>query len=458
MEAQTTPARSTAVIITKPPEILAVFAIVTNQPPPRPPVIFAVFDSHSRPITHPNGAAFSFFGTARAGADYLARLLGFDVDLTRDKGMQWQAQLLSQLSAHCFVASDDDEEEPDKKQLEVDLFRADIATLEVRSALSEAKTELGELKDLVSRTRGENGRLGDEVKMLRIQLESARKALKKVEEERDRALAGGKTDTDVESSSASPSPPPVNKGKTPVGNPLPPPPRLFNQIEVLDGSSSTKALGKWSSSSGPHIRTSSTVVHHGPSGSKPSNGPFDSYDSSVQDLLNDQMLRDMQVAAEIQRELDRESDALMRQHELLIANSQQIFDCRVCMEMCPEDIMATLVGCEHVFCRECLLGHVKAGLEENKFPIVCPVCATEGDRPKHRRGGELYFVLDLTSGLLTSLRSCDARRARDSWGLGGGISQADQSSTGSLFSPDGVSEVRLSSGFCWWTVLNSLFP
>lgn len=56
--------------------------------------------------------------------------------------------------------------------------------------------------------------------------------------------------------------------------------------------------------------------------------------------------------------------------------------CAVCYSVwTPEDSMVILPGCKHPFCRECLVGHVHAKIEEGQFPIVCPSCAIDHSLP-----------------------------------------------------------------------------
>jgi hypothetical protein len=46
----------------------------------------------------------------------------------------------------------------------------------------------------------------------------------------------------------------------------------------------------------------------------------------------------------------------------------------------PEDFVARLDPCGHSFCRTCIKDYVGAKLKEHRFPILCPVCITEGDK------------------------------------------------------------------------------
>lgn len=198
--------KSAAAIISKSPEILAVFAIVTDQPPPRPPIVFVVFDPHPRPLAHPFGAGFSFFGTAEETTGYLVSLLAVDLSLS---GLQSQEQLLGTCSIHVFVVPDDPPT-LSTMELETELFKADILALEARYALAQQKTELSELQALHQRKVEE---MGNSLRALQSQLDCARQAISRAEGERDEALSFVKEG---------------DKGKGPAGGPPPPPPPSLN--------------------------------------------------------------------------------------------------------------------------------------------------------------------------------------------------------------------------------------
>ncbi|KAG8930697.1 hypothetical protein FRC01_002391 [Tulasnella sp. 417] len=151
------------------------------------PFIYAVFDSHSRPDLHPNVAAFSFFGEAPVAAELLSNLLSFDTTILNDEHLHWQTQLLSQYSAYVLVAHG--KPPLSKTQMEMVLFRANVAALEAKSALAEMKTNTTELQARFARTTAENNRLKDELRMLSAQVESLNATLREVNRERDEAFA-----------------------------------------------------------------------------------------------------------------------------------------------------------------------------------------------------------------------------------------------------------------------------
>jgi hypothetical protein len=57
---------------------------------------------------------------------------------------------------------------------------------------------------------------------------------------------------------------------------------------------------------------------------------------------------------------------------------QPTFQCGVCLEEQPEHEIARFHACLHLFCRSCLRQHIQAKLAERRYPILCPVCATDG--------------------------------------------------------------------------------
>lgn len=59
-----------------------------------------------------------------------------------------------------------------------------------------------------------------------------------------------------------------------------------------------------------------------------------------------------------------------RQSELL----RNIIKCPICMDLYSFEVMLHVEPCGHAVCREDMLGHVSAALDQRQWPIVCPVC------------------------------------------------------------------------------------
>jgi hypothetical protein len=71
----------------------------------------------------------------------------------------------------------------------------------------------------------------------------------------------------------------------------------------------------------------------------------------------------------------------------LLNSTQRLPECSICLDEMLADSIARIDSCGHVFCRECLRGHIIARLDERRFPILCPTCtATEG-KGKGKIGG-----------------------------------------------------------------------
>jgi len=61
-------------------------------------------------------------------------------------------------------------------------------------------------------------------------------------------------------------------------------------------------------------------------------------------------------------------------------------DCLTCTERFSTMSMVTVEGCGHMMCKGCMQGYIKMKLEESAWPILCPICATEGESQKKRQG------------------------------------------------------------------------
>jgi len=76
----------------------------------------------------------------------------------------------------------------------------------------------------------------------------------------------------------------------------------------------------------------------------------------------------------------------------------KVFECCICMNEMPVYFIARIDSCGHTFCRQCLLGHVTARLEERKFPILCPTCIVDKGKGKGKVG-EVSPILALDLGI-----------------------------------------------------------
>lgn len=154
LEGITDARRSCAVVLTRPPEIIVCLRLVNPHNS-----VYAIFDSHPRP-DHPDGAAFIFFTSAAMTARYIAELLPVDESLASDSELQWEAQLLSNLSAHLFQAGERDLSNSDDA-LQT-LFDANFGLLRLR-----VQEEIGKTRCNAITT--ENGKLEKTVRDLQAE-------------------------------------------------------------------------------------------------------------------------------------------------------------------------------------------------------------------------------------------------------------------------------------------------
>ncbi|KAI0035520.1 hypothetical protein K488DRAFT_43143 [Vararia minispora EC-137] len=73
---------------------------------------------------------------------------------------------------------------------------------------------------------------------------------------------------------------------------------------------------------------------------------------------------------------DTEDTMLRDQLHDLNRNPQQTFDCQICLDSYPEDVVLRVDYCRHEFCRHCMKEYIASKLQEHRFPIFCPICTT----------------------------------------------------------------------------------
>ncbi|EMD40862.1 hypothetical protein CERSUDRAFT_71120 [Gelatoporia subvermispora B] len=316
--------RSACAVITRPPEILAVLHLGSSAPS-----TFVVFDSHPRPHKHPAGAAFIFFNSSKRTAAYLAKLLRYDAHLLMDKSMQWQAQLLAHYSGHIFVSSQMTDPSTGLTELalqsSIEILNLKAKLLEIESRDKDLKAENAQLTDEVSKLRGEVADLRD--------LGQRQRAWTN---ERVRPYHSYATAVSTVANSYTLSRPAL------VGD-------LSSTNLHSSGSrqqpSTSKTKGKQREQP-PFSPTPSEMARH----------------------------RDAELALMMQREYDGETARLSAQFSWLKTEVPEGFDCGICFEKYRKDAIATVPGCEHAFCRECLRQFVTTTVEQRRYPIACPIC------------------------------------------------------------------------------------
>lgn len=87
------------------------------------------------------------------------------------------------------------------------------------------------------------------------------------------------------------------------------------------------------------------------------------------------------------REFAEEDATLRQQADDLKGLVQTTFECSVCMEVIPEDDVAKMDNCRHSFCRDCIRQYIISKIEDHRYPIVCPICATDKE---NRNPGSMF--------------------------------------------------------------------
>ncbi|KAI6014938.1 hypothetical protein EDC04DRAFT_2952186, partial [Pisolithus marmoratus] len=156
---------STAVIITRPPEIIACLKVAN----PLGKDAFIVFDSHPRP-SHPDGAGLVIASTLDGAVTTLRDILHVDKDLLSSPDLQWEAQLLTNCSGHVLLARNE-------------TLNAEQSAIESSLAVLALRSEIKELEHHNKVLASQNEQLEDEV----IELDST------IQEERRRKTIGAAT-------------------------------------------------------------------------------------------------------------------------------------------------------------------------------------------------------------------------------------------------------------------------
>ncbi|KAK0217806.1 hypothetical protein IW262DRAFT_1093833 [Armillaria fumosa] len=119
-------------VITRPPEIIACAKIPTPEQN-----IYVIFDTHPRP-THPDGSGITFLATVESAAERLSEILSVDTRLLSESGLQWQAQLLANFSAHVFILND--KWSNDSTHLKQALLESSVTILTLQAQLSDLES------------------------------------------------------------------------------------------------------------------------------------------------------------------------------------------------------------------------------------------------------------------------------------------------------------------------------
>ncbi|CAE6369143.1 unnamed protein product [Rhizoctonia solani] len=148
----------TAALITRPPEIVAILRIPLSTTGSsvspnsnRDESIYAIFDSHSRP-EHPDGAGLTLLPSIAAAAQHLTALLRVNIN-TRSPGLSWEAQLMSQFSAHLVCRAHWRKPAEERTTRLAAIYEANVGLLHAVEAEEEAKRLRSEVAELREKTR-----------------------------------------------------------------------------------------------------------------------------------------------------------------------------------------------------------------------------------------------------------------------------------------------------------------
>lgn len=354
--------RSCAVVITRPPEIIVCFKIVLEAKD-----LYVIFDSHPRQ-QHPEGAAFIFNTSLEKTALYLADLLPYDPrlfeesnsDEGRDSGdLQWQAQLLGNVSGHFFECCDVDMKmSPDAMNA---MFEANFGLLQHRLQETETKARIAALTQEIERL----SQRVEHLQHLEGQTNEKHRARMRI---RDIARVRGSPLRNVKRFARMPGSPdasvlplvPYSGGRTQTN-------MGWSQGIKVPGSFPLDSMDRYTSES--------------PS-PPPSPNAFEKEDDEETDYNDPEGTNkdedDLVLAIRMQAKFAEEDTMLRNQFQDLQRQStmQPSFECCICMDVLATDYVARIDTCGHSFCRECLRGYVTSRLEERRYPLLCPECGS----------------------------------------------------------------------------------
>ncbi|KAI6041617.1 hypothetical protein EDC04DRAFT_1223331 [Pisolithus marmoratus] len=325
---------STAVIITRPPEIIACLKVAN----PLGKDAFIVFDSHPRP-SHPDGAGLVIASTLDGAVTTLRDILHVDKDLLSSPDLQWEAQLLTNCSGHVLLARNE-------------TINAEQSAIESSLAVLALRSEIKELEHHNKVLASQNEQLEDEV----IELEST------IQEER-RTQNHSSFQTNA---AAGPS-------------------RLsFNdRPQVYNGARSIFADNP------PPVPVTKPMVYEA------EEDALERMQLAFFEEDTRAAARDRNAAFQLQRKFDVEDKVLRQQQADLSCHAQARFKCGICLEEHPEDDAATVEDCRHEVCRSCLKDYVCSKIADHRFPILCPICTAE-NRQAGQISGLLVEQLGIT--------------------------------------------------------------
>lgn len=271
-------------------------------------------------------------------ATRLNQILPVDSSLLSDGSLQWQAQLLANYSGHIFVSRSVDNGPAYLMQAVVE---SSLAVLALRARVADLESQNSSLTSENKRLETEMEQMEDEHR------EERRKILQSSQDH------GSKSNfpTTISGNTAASSQVVPHYSHRPPAN-----------------------------SHHTHKNPKSSVSSSPPNGNQrfPLNDDDDlALAEQMQLDILDSDRQSADVAVRAQRQFDEEDRFLRAQREELATHAQGQFQCGICLDDQPEDYIARLDSCMHRFCRDCIRSYVGSRLDENRYPILCPVCTTE---------------------------------------------------------------------------------
>ncbi|KAG2360119.1 hypothetical protein BDR07DRAFT_1413203 [Suillus spraguei] len=322
---------SATVIITRPPEIIACAIIKRSEKD-----VFVIFDSHPRP-SYPAGAGLILNTSIDQAASRLASILpATDSHLLSLSGLQWQAQLLNNVSGHIFISNGPP---ADMQGMQHAVVESSLAVLRLRAEVVGLKQKNARLTEENETLEGEVQRLDDALSIEKKKVVSLQEYSKTVQNNSDRNLTSRPLPSRSSNAIAGPS--------------------LLAPVKFSPSSSSSNRI-----TNDDHYRNA--------------DGWSSLCDTVKEDLGHEWGLDSLNSAAafELQQSFDMEDLQLRYQMQTLAASLPHNFSCLICMEEQPMDNSVDL-ECKHSICRSCIRGHICSKIEEHRFPVLCPVCMTE---------------------------------------------------------------------------------
>lgn len=380
--------KSAVMIITRPPEIIACFKFVNTNATLRSSTyedpLFVVFDSHPRP-SHPHGAGLSFStsieNTARTLSDSLPTMDFNPSDF------QWQAQLLSNCSAHVYVAKHR------RKDHDEAIVQSSLAILTLRARIPELKRENEMLGFDNEQLTSEVDRLRAAVRQEQIKAKqeasSSRTAFSTRAPRRSYGLISHAVAGPSRASGAPANASSVQKSgaynrhtDTPSTAPAQPPrPARLSRSVNVSGAQSIFADNP------PPV----------PSKTPPTYDDLDLEDKSSTDS-DELWTQTTYLACQLQSAFDSEDQRIRQEHNELAQYIQATSQCSICLDELPEDDVAKVDECVHTMCRSCLREFVFSKIQEHRYPISCPMC-TIATESKAQPGGTHHVAIPLLETL-----------------------------------------------------------